>query len=121
MKASDVAAIRGWAAGMTIAAQLFTLPLQVLIEPELPVFSILANLVVSPVSVFHVGWTGVIGLVLVCPIGSMLAWLSGCGTAIMEINAAFGIGQSPPSHERRHTRRDVGSGCSSQSALIGKI
>lgn len=37
------------AAGMTIAAQLFTLPLQVLIEPELPVFSILANLVVSPV------------------------------------------------------------------------
>lgn len=75
------------AAGMTIAAQLFTLPLQVLIEPELPVFSILANLVVSPV----VGFSTLAGLAslalswILPDIGFVLAWLSGCGTAIMEI------------------------------------
>lgn len=75
------------AAGMTIAAQLFTLPLQVLIEPELPVFSIPANLVVSPVVGFAT-LTGLASLALswILPdIGFALAWLSGCGTAIMEV------------------------------------
>lgn len=43
---------------MTIAAQLFTLPIQVLIEPELPVYSIPANLVVAP----FVGFSTLTGL-----------------------------------------------------------
>lgn len=33
---------------MTVAAQLFTLPIQVLMEPELPLLSVPANLLVSP-------------------------------------------------------------------------
>ncbi|KFI93504.1 comec [Bifidobacterium saguini DSM 23967] len=36
------------AAAMTIAAQMFTVPIQVLMEPELPLLSVLANLLVSP-------------------------------------------------------------------------
>lgn len=43
---------------MTVAAQLFTLPIQVLIEPELPVYSIPANLVVAP----FVGFSTLAGL-----------------------------------------------------------
>lgn len=47
------------ALSMTIAAQVFTLPIQVLIEPELPVFSIPANLMVAPVRGFrHIGRPG---------------------------------------------------------------
>ncbi len=46
------------ALSMTIAAQVFTLPIQVLIEPELPVFSIPANLMVAP----FVGFATLAGL-----------------------------------------------------------
>lgn len=74
---------------MTIAAQLFTLPIQVLIEPELPVYSIPANLVVAP----FVGFSTLAGLAslaiswILPNMGFMLANLASWGTAVMELMA----------------------------------
>lgn len=74
---------------MTVAAQLFTLPIQVLIEPELPVYSIPANLVVAP----FVGFSTLAGLASIAiswilpNMGFMLANLASWGTAVMELMA----------------------------------
>lgn len=72
--------------GVTIAAQLFAMPIQVIMESELPLFSIPANLLVSPV----VGFATLAGL---CALG--VAWVlpqlallcarvASCGTLVME-------------------------------------
>lgn len=74
---------------MTIAAQLFTLPIQVLIEPELPVYSIPANLVVAP----FVGFSTLTGLAslaiswILPNLGFIFASIASWGTAIMELMA----------------------------------
>lgn len=74
---------------MTIAAQVFTLPIQVLIEPELPVFSIPANLMVAP----FVGFATLAGLAslavswLIPWLGLQLARAASWGTAVMELTA----------------------------------
>ena len=113
------------AAGMTIAAQLFTLPLQVLIEPELPVFFDSGESCgLTCRRFFHVGWTGVIGLVL-----DTARYRVRAGVAIRlrhrnhgDRIVAFGVGQSR--HHpmgRRHTRRDVGSGCRVGLRLFGMV
>ena len=58
------------ALSMTIAAQVFTLPIQVLIEPELPVFSIPANLMVAP----FVGFATLAGLASLA-VSWLIPWL----------------------------------------------
>lgn len=74
------------ASGMTIAAQAMTLPIQVLMEPALPVLSIPANLLVSP----FVGFATICGLGslaiswLNADIGYVLARIASLGTAVME-------------------------------------
>ncbi len=71
---------------MTIAAQLFTLPIQVLIEPELPVFSIPANLIVAPLVSFST-LTGLASLFISWAMpttGFALATMASWGTAVME-------------------------------------
>lgn len=74
------------AAGMTVAAQTTTLPIQVLMEPELPVLSVPANLLVSP----FVGFATICGLGalavswLNADIGYALARIASLGTAVME-------------------------------------
>lgn len=76
---------------MTVAAQAFTLPIQVLMTPQLPLASIPANLLVGP----FVGFATLSGLAALalawCApwIAGPLAWLSGCGTAVMERVSAW--------------------------------
>ena len=71
---------------MTVAAQLFTLPIQILMEPELPLLSIPANILVSPV----VGFSTITGLMaLACAwclpwLAGALAWVASAGTLVME-------------------------------------
>ncbi|WEV58265.1 ComEC/Rec2 family competence protein [Bifidobacterium sp. ESL0728] len=71
---------------VTIAAQLFTLPIQVLMTPTLPLLSVPANLVVAPFVDFST-LTGLAGLIL-SPSAPHLAfafvWLSSCGTSVMQ-------------------------------------
>ncbi len=71
---------------MTIAAQLFTLPIQVLIEPELPVFSIPANLMVSPLVSFSTlaGLSSLFISWAMPTTGFLLAYMASWGTAVME-------------------------------------
>ena len=79
------------ALSMTIAAQVFTLPIQVLIEPELPVFSIPANLMVAP----FVGFATLAGLAslavswLIPGLGLQLARAASWGSAVMELATAM--------------------------------
>ncbi|OZG69086.1 competence protein [Bifidobacterium eulemuris] len=76
---------------MTVAAQLFTLPIQILMEPELPILSVAANLLVAPV----VGWSTITGLVALLAAWASpelaygCAWLSSCGTIVMERAAVW--------------------------------
>lgn len=76
---------------MTIAAQSLTLPIQVLMDPQLPLASVPANLLVGPV----VGFATMAGLValfiswLMPQCGYVLAWIAGCGTSVMERVAAM--------------------------------
>lgn len=71
---------------MTVAAQALTLPIQILMEPQLPLMSVPANLLVAPV----VGWSTLAGLAgllvssLSPELGFVFAWLAGCGTLVME-------------------------------------
>lgn len=71
---------------MTMAAQMFTLPIQILMEPELPLLSVPANLLVSP----FVGFATVTGLMaLFCAwcapwLAGALAWIASLGTLVME-------------------------------------
>ncbi|MBT1175929.1 ComEC/Rec2 family competence protein [Bifidobacterium sp. LC6] len=80
------------AMAMTMAAQLFTLPIQVLMEPELPLLSVPANLLVAPV----VSIATIVGLLCLCcawcapDAANMLAWLASSCTRIME-RVAYGI------------------------------
>ncbi|KAE8126543.1 ComEC/Rec2 family competence protein [Bifidobacterium tibiigranuli] len=74
------------AMAVTIAAQLLTLPIQVMMEPQLPLLSVPANLIVSPV----VGIATMLGLasliVAACSaeLSFALAWVASIATAIME-------------------------------------
>lgn len=77
------------ALAMTVAAQSTTLPIQVLMEPQLPLLSCLANLLVAPV----VSYATLLGLAaLACAWISVdaafvLAWLASGGTRVMEVVA----------------------------------
>ncbi|MCO6558181.1 MAG: ComEC/Rec2 family competence protein [Bifidobacterium sp.] len=71
---------------VTIAAQLFTLPIQVLMTPTLPLLSMPANLVVAPFVDFST-LTGLAGLVLSSwapHLAFAFVWLSSCGTSVMQ-------------------------------------
>lgn len=76
---------------LTVSAQSLTLPIQVLMEPELPLASIPANLMVGPfVDVATLAglaalMTSMIDRRLALP----LAWLSSCGTRVMDGVAAW--------------------------------
>lgn len=73
------------AVATTLSAQIFTLPIQILMEPQIPLLSVLANIMVAP----FVSWatiTGLIALILapfVPALAFAAAWLASCGTAIM--------------------------------------
>lgn len=75
----------GQAIAATLSAQMLTLPIQILMEPQIPLLSILANLIVAP----FVSWATITGLIalLLAPLAPTLAyaaaWLASCGTAIM--------------------------------------
>ncbi|NMM99833.1 hydrolase [Bifidobacterium sp. DSM 109958] len=75
----------------TLAAQALTLPLQILLEPELPLLSPVANLLTAPV--VTASTLAGLGSLVVCAwapwLGHPLAWLAGCGTAVMERIAAW--------------------------------
>nr|WP_163146916.1 ComEC/Rec2 family competence protein [Bifidobacterium ramosum] len=76
---------------MTLAAQSLTLPIQILMEPELSLASVPANLLVSP----FVGFATMTGLAALLvswaspSLGFALAWTAGCGTQVMERVAAW--------------------------------
>ena len=71
---------------MTMAAQMFTLPIQILMEPQLPLLSIPANLIVAP----FVGFSTITGLMALCcawclpVLAGILAGAASLGTLVME-------------------------------------
>ncbi|NMM94329.1 competence protein [Bifidobacterium sp. DSM 109957] len=71
---------------MTMAAQMFTLPIQILMEPQLPLLSIPANLIVAP----FVGFSTITGLMALCcawclpALAGILAGTAALGTLVME-------------------------------------
>jgi competence protein ComEC len=73
------------ATSTTLAAEAFTMPVQVLMTPQLPVLALPANLIVAP----FVDWSTLMGLaaLLLAPLGQWVAypfaWLSSQGTEIM--------------------------------------
>lgn len=75
----------------TVCAQAFTMPIQILMEPELPILSVAANLLVAPV----VGWSTITGLAALLTAWASpelaygCAWLSSCGTLVMERAAVW--------------------------------
>ncbi|PLS27311.1 ComEC/Rec2 family competence protein [Bifidobacterium parmae] len=74
------------ALAMTVAAQMATLPIQMLMEPQLPIWSVPANILVTPVVAFST-MTGLAGLAVAwmnMDVGRLCAWLSSWGTRIME-------------------------------------
>lgn len=76
---------------MTLAAQAGTLPVQVLMSPQISLFSPLSNLIVTPV-VDVATLAGLAGLMVswVWPgPGHFLAWVSSLGTGVMEIGATW--------------------------------
>lgn len=84
------------ALAMTIAAQMATLPIQVLMEPQVPLLSCIANLLVTPV----VSYATLLGLAaLACAWASIdvayvLVWLASAGTRVMEV-VARSLGDAP--------------------------
>ncbi|MBW3080097.1 ComEC/Rec2 family competence protein [Bifidobacterium saguinibicoloris] len=71
---------------MTVAAQLATLPIQVLMEPSLPVWSVPANLLTAPVVTFAT-LAGLAGLAVAWAspsAGAACAWVASWGTQVME-------------------------------------
>ena len=66
----------------TVAAQLYTLPVLLIIDPSIPVYSVLANLVVeivvAPVTV--IGILAVIASAFFPPVAQLLSWLASLGT-----------------------------------------
>lgn len=74
------------AMAMTVAAQLATMPIQVLMEPQLPVWSVPANILVTPVVAFST-MTGLAGLAVAwvnVDAARVCVWLASWGTRIME-------------------------------------
>ncbi|MDF7663761.1 ComEC/Rec2 family competence protein [Bifidobacterium sp. ESL0763] len=70
---------------VTLAAQMFTLPIQVLMDPQLPLLSVPANLIVAPFVDFST-LTGLTALLLAgClpRVAFAFAWASSCGTVVM--------------------------------------
>lgn len=81
------------AVAMTICAQIFTLPIQVLMEPQLPVLSVPANVLVAPCVAFAT-IAGLLALAFAwCApsIAECCARVSAIGTRIMEF-VALGLG-----------------------------
>lgn len=74
------------AGAVTIAAQVFTLPIQVLMTPQIPFFSVVANVCVAP----FVTFSTLAGLTSLCcawfspSIGGFFAWCASCGTLVMD-------------------------------------
>ena len=71
---------------MTVSAQLFTMPIQILMEPELPLLSAVANLVVAPfVGVATLAGLAALMVAWLSPeLAYACAWLASCGTIVME-------------------------------------
>ena len=93
---------------MTVAAQLFTLPIQVLMEPELPLLSVPANLLVSP----FVGLATMAGLMaLAC--AWCTPWLAGVFAWISSWHAGDGTGGvvAGRQHDGRHPMERRRYGC----------
>lgn len=79
------------AVGVTVAAQALTLPLQMLMESQLPLLSVPANLLVAPVVAFATV-AGLLGLAvswLSPAAGFACAWIASCGTRLMEVTALW--------------------------------
>ena len=79
------------ALAVTSAAQLATMPIQMLMQPQLPVWSLAANVLVSPVVDFST-LTGLAALACAWCNGDLafcLEWLSSCGTRVMEVVARW--------------------------------
>ncbi|WP_152973624.1 ComEC/Rec2 family competence protein [Bifidobacterium aesculapii] len=84
------------ATAMTVAAQIATLPIQVLMEPQLPLWSVPANIVVAPVVAFST-MTGLAGLAVAwvsLDVAKVCAWLASWGTRVMEY-VALRLGEGP--------------------------
>ena len=81
---------------VTVAAQMGTLPLQILMEPQLPLWSIPANVLVAP----FVNAATILGLIAllaapVCqPVAFLLVRLAGCATGVVE-RVAYHLGADP--------------------------
>ena len=76
---------------VTLAAQLFCLPLLMQLQPGLPTYSVIANLLAGPI-VAPVTVLGMIALVLTPiapPLVSMISWLASLGTWVIEVVAIF--------------------------------
>jgi competence protein ComEC len=76
---------------VTLAAQLFCLPLLMQLQPGLPTYSVIANLLAGPM-VAPVTVLGMIALVLTPiapPMVSMISWLASLGTWVIEVVAIF--------------------------------
>ena len=79
------------ALALTSAAQLATMPIQVLMQPQLPVWSLAANVLVAPVVDFST-LTGLAALACAwcnVDLAFCLEWLSSCGTRVMEVVARW--------------------------------
>ncbi len=79
------------ALAITSAAQLATMPIQVLMQPQLPVWSLAANVLVAPVVDFST-LTGLAALACAwcnADLAFCLEWLSSCGTRVMEVVARW--------------------------------
>ena len=76
---------------VTLAAQLFCLPLLMQLQPGLPTYSVIANLLAGPM-VAPVTVLGMIALVLTPvapPLVSMISWVASLGTWVIEVVAIF--------------------------------
>jgi competence protein ComEC len=76
---------------VTLAAQLFCLPLLMQLQPGLPTYSVIANLLAGPM-VAPVTVLGIIGLVItpVAPqLVAVISWVASLGTWVIEVVAIF--------------------------------
>ena len=76
---------------VTLAAQLFCLPLLMQLQPGLPTYSVIANLLAGPM-VAPVTVLGMIALVLTPvapPLVSIISWIASLGTWVIEVVAVF--------------------------------
>jgi competence protein ComEC len=76
---------------VTLAAQLFCLPLLMQLQPGLPTYSVVANLLAGPM-VAPVTVLGMIALLLTpvaAPLVAMVSWIASLGTWVIELVAIF--------------------------------